>query len=152
MKITIATEKKDIRASLKIAEDLKEWFTETAIENMKIDFVFNVNTLIVAKEKERVIGFLCYTKERYLLKIKWMGVARNCQRKGIGNELLRWLEKEAKKEKYKTIQVETLTDEEDYKPYELTRNFYYKRGFKKTGVKVIQEGCDTQIVLEKKIE
>ena len=59
-----------------------------------------------------------------------MGRRMDIRRKGIGEKLLKWLEKEAKKLKLYAIEVETLPDEDDYGHYKRTRAFYYKYGFK----------------------
>jgi len=98
------------------------------------------------------MGFLCYSSSHGALKIDWMGVQREHQRKGIGKALINQLIKEAKKYKSKTLLVETLPDEDLYKPYKQTRNFYYKNGFKKIAyLEAIKKGWDNQILLEKKI-
>ena len=148
--IKIAT-KKEIEKSLSIAKELNEWFTKEAVKNMKIDFF--INNLIVSKEKNEVLGFLCYNSYNGELKILWMGVRKNNQRKNIGKSIIDYLEKEAKKQKINEIQVETLPDEDKYEPYLLTRNFYYKNGFKRIAyLKAIKQGWDDQILLENKLK
>jgi len=138
-------EKKD---SLKIASELKEWFTPDGLKNIEMDF--NMNSVIVAVEKERVAGFLCYTSYCGKMILLWMGVDRKIQRIGVGKALLSKLEEMAKKLKLYSIEVETLPDEDSYEPYKLTRNFYYKNGFKKVLYKKARiEGWGDQIVLEK---
>ena len=150
MRIRKATNK-DKEKAIQIAKELKEWFNKTAIKNMKIDF--KVNNLVVALEKGKVVGFLCYNSYEGFLKIVWIGVKKEYHRKGVGTKLLNWLEKEAKKLKVEAIEVETLTDRENYEPYEATRNFYYKHGFKKLyELKPRKKDWDVQILLEKKIE
>lgn len=63
------------------------------------------------------------------------------------------LKKEGKKNGIKKIKVETLPEEYDHKPYELTRNFYYKNGFKRVEYKKARiKGWDDQIILEKDIK
>ena len=81
VKIKRATQK-DIKASLEIAKELKEWFTKRGIEHRTIDF--SINKVIVAFDKGNVVGFLCYSAEGGSLKINWMGVKRDYQRRGIG--------------------------------------------------------------------
>jgi len=151
IKIRKAT-RKDIIESLKIANDLKEWFDNNAREkNMPLDF--KLNNLIVAVEGKSVIGFLCYTSYSGKMLLVWMGVKRDYQRKGIGKILLDWLIKEAKRLKLHSIEVETLTDEDDYEPYTRTRKFYYECGFKRIGYKKAKiKGWDDQIVLEKRLK
>lgn len=139
------------KEAIKIAQDLKEWFNAEGIKNMKTDF--KLNNLVVAIDKSKVSGFLCYTTNCGKMQLIWMGVKRDTQRKGTGEKLLRWLEKEAKKYKLHSIEVETLPDEEDYEPYKKTRAFYYKNGFKRIFYKKARvKGWDDQIVLEKVIK
>ncbi|MDO8528720.1 MAG: GNAT family N-acetyltransferase [Nanoarchaeota archaeon] len=149
MRIRKATEQ-DKKQAIKIAEELKEWFTRTAIKNMKIDF--DLNSLIVIIDKNKVFGFLCYTSYSGRMQLIWMGVKRSVQRKGLGDKLLKWLEREAKKLGLHLIEVETLPDEDDYEPYKQTRAFYYKNGFKRILYRKSRtKGEDDQIVLEKKL-
>ena len=49
----------DRKDALKISRDLKEWFNEEGLKNMKIDF--ELNNIIVAIDRNKVVGFLCYT-------------------------------------------------------------------------------------------
>ena len=136
------------KQGLKIAAELKEWFTPEGLKNIEIDF--NMNSVIVAKEESNIIGFLCYTSYSGKMLLLWMGVARSYQRKGIGKALLLHLENIARKLKFNSIEVETLPDEDSYEPYKLTRAFYYKNGFKRVLYKKARiEGWDDQIILEK---
>lgn len=117
---------------------------------MKTDF--KLNNLVVAIEKGEILGFLCYTTHCGKIHLIWMGVKKDAQSKGISEKLLKWLEKEAKKYKLHSIEVETLSDEDDYKPYKRTRDFYYKNEFKRILYKKARVKCwDDQIVLEKVI-
>lgn len=141
--------KQDFGKAIKIAKELKEWFTEGAVKNMEVDF--KVNNLLIAVEKN-VRGFLCYSSEHGMVKIIWMGVSKKEQRKSMGEKLIERLIKEAKNLKSKKLIVETLPDEDDYEHYKLTRNFYYKMGFKRIAyIKAVREGFDDQILLEKEI-
>ena len=145
MKIRKAT-KKYMEEALEIARDLKEWFTKEAFKNMKIDF--KVNNLVVGVDSGEVVGFLCYNSKDGIMNLVWLGVKRKFQRRGIGSNFLKWLIKESKKLGVKKIEVETLTEEENYKPYELTRNFYKKQGFKKIYTrKAVRKGWDNLDVM-----
>ena len=131
-----------------MAAVLPEWFSEIGLKNMKIDFA--INRLIVAVEKEKILGFLCYTAYSGKMLLLWMGVGREHRRQKIGTFLLHWLEMEAQKIGAHSIEVETLPDENSYQPYVETRNFYYKNGFKRILYKKAQQkGWDDQIVLIK---
>jgi len=138
------------KEAIKIAKDLKEWFNETGIKNIKTDF--ELNNVIIATEKNKVIGFLCYTSYCGKMLLIWMGVKRDCQKKGIGKLLLNHLEKIAKNLNLYAIEVETLPEEDPYEPYKKTREFYYKNGFKRIEYKKARfKGWDDQILMEKKI-
>ena len=140
----------DKEDSIKIAHTLSEWFTEEGIRNMSLDF--ENNHLIVEKENDEVLGFLCYTTYCGKMLLIWMGVKRDLLNKGTGQRLLDWLIEETKRLNLQAIEVETLPEEVDYKPYDSTRAFYYKNGFKKILYKkATTEGWDDQIVLERKI-
>lgn len=142
--------KQEKQESLKLASELKEWFTPEGVKNISIDF--EMNSVIVAKEKKEVVGFLCYTSFSGKMLLLWMGVKKGNQRKGIGKALLAHLEKICKELGLTSIEVETLPDENSYEPYVLTRNFYYKNGFKRILYKKARiEGWDDQILLEKEL-
>ncbi len=141
---------KQINECLEIAKDLKEWFTPEAIDSMKVDF--QVNNLLSVVENNIVIGFICYSSYNGAIKILWIGVKKEFQRKGIGFKLLKELEKIAKKYNSKSIEVETLSENVSYKPYELTRNFYNKNGFKRIHTyKPPKEGWDDMDIMKKEL-
>ena len=150
MKLRQATEK-DKKEAMAIAKSLKEWFNKDGIKSMAIDF--KMNHLMVAIEKEKVLGFLSYTTYSGKMLLLWMGVKKDLQRKGVGKALLNSLLKESKKLKLYSIEVETLPEEDVYEPYERTRVFYYKNGFERVLYKKARvKGWDDQIVLEKKLK
>ena len=141
---------RDFKQALKIAGSLQEWFTKQAIKNMQIDF--KINNLVVAIDKNKVIGFLCYNSYEGFVQLIWMGIARSYQRKGIGTLLLKWLVKFVKSIGSKAIEVETLPATYKYKPYEQTRAFYKKHGFSELYIKPPKrKGWDKQVVMEKKL-
>jgi ribosomal protein S18 acetylase RimI-like enzyme len=145
IKESTSNEKKE---ALKIAADLKEWFTPEGLKNIELDF--KMNSVLVAKDNSELIGFLCYTTYCGKIILLWMGVSRKSQRNGVGNLLLKKLEEIGKELGLCSIEVETLPDEDSYEPYKLTRAFYYKNGFKRVLYKKARvEGWDDQIVLEK---
>lgn len=150
MKITKAN-KKEKEEAIKIAKQLPEWFNKEGILSLKIDF--KMNHVAVCKIEDKMIGFLCYTSYGRRMLIMWFGIRKNYQRKNYGKKMLDWLEKESKKLDLKYLELETLPKRYNYPPYETTRNFYYKNGFKQTNYrKASIPGWDDQIILEKKIQ
>jgi len=106
---------------LDIAKSLSEWFTNIAIQNMKIDL--EINNILYDKNLN---GFLIYNSDNGDIKIIWMAVKKEFQRKGIGSKLIHQLVLKVKKLNVKKIKVETLSPNECYEPYNLTRSFYEK--------------------------
>jgi hypothetical protein len=134
--------------AIKIAKTLKDWFNEEGIKNLKIDFEHN--TVVVPKENEKVVGFMCYTTYCGKTLLIWLGAKRGT--KGVGQGLLDWLVNKSKELGMYTIELETLPEEVEYEPYVKTREFYYKNGFERILYRnATIEGWDDQVVLEKKI-
>ena len=67
---------------IKIANKLSSWFNKERIKNIKIDF--QLNNLVVAKENNKIIGFLCYSSYCGKMLIMLIGVKKEFQRKGTG--------------------------------------------------------------------
>ena len=144
----IKANKKEKDQAIKIAKTLKDWFNEEGIKNLKIDF--ENNTVVVAKENEEIVGFMCYTTYCGKTLLIWLGSKRDTE--GVGQGLLNWLIEKSKELGMYTIELETLPEEVEYEPYVKTRNFYYKNGFERILYrKATIEGWDDQMVLEKKI-
>ena len=144
------TNTNSFKESINIASNLREWFNKEGLKNMEVDF--ELNNVVVAMNKNKVVGFLCYTSYCGKMLLMWMGVKKDFQRKSIGERLLKWVEKEAKKLNLYAIEIETLPDEDAYEPYKKTRAFYYKHGFKRIAYKKARvKGWDDQIVLEKRM-
>ncbi len=133
---------------LELAKSLPEWFTDIAIENMKIDF--EMNKILFEGDLD---GFLVYNSDNGKIKIIWTAVKKENQRKGIGTKLITQLSEKAKQLGSKEIEVETLSPNEVYEPYNLTRAFYEKNGFKiKKIIPPEKEGWDEMVLYELKLD
>ena len=151
--INVEASDEDIAADLLRVADLFEASGATTAAVILETIVRNAYPNGGAVENKKVIGFLCYSSYCGKMLLMWMGVKKEFHRKGVGERLLKWLEKKAKKLNLYSIEVETLPDEDKYEPYKITRNFYYKHGFKRIYYKKARiKGWDDQIVLEKKIK
>ena len=126
---------KHYQGILKITNNLKEWFDELGRKFIAIDIKHQEG--FVAIENNNVTGFVSLFVYNGALNIGWIAVKRGNHRKGIGEKLINATINYAKKLKINTIKVYTLGDSVKYKPYEATRNFYYKQGFK------VFERCQT---------
>jgi len=137
MKIRKSTEK-DFEGMMKIAKKLHpKWFDKFAI-NVSMPLDLKIHKGFVAEEKGKILGFVTYTSNEGETKISWIGVEPEFQGKGIGTKLLRKLEKELKRIGVKDLRVETVGDSTKYKPYEITRAFYRKMGFRVEKVRKIR--------------
>lgn len=146
MKIKQAN-KEETEKSLEIASNLRKWFTEEAIKKMRKTFRKN---LIISRDK-KVLGFLNYKINKNSATILWIGIAPDSLRRGIGTKLLKKLEKIARNKRMKKLRVETLTYEDSYKPYKLTRNFYLKNGFLYKWIRKAKEKSHDDLVIMEKI-
>lgn len=135
---------------LAAAEDLPEWFDESAREkSIPIDIRYQEG--FVAVSAQRVVGFVTLYVAEGRLHIGWLGVAREFHRQGIGTRLLAAAEMKARELKIDELATYTLGDSVDYEPYDLTRNFYWKRSFsvyKRS--KTDNSGCPEEIWISKR--
>ena len=85
-------------------------------------------TTFVAVEDNNVFGFITVKPiNDKALEILWMAVRREFRGRGIGTEMLRFVEGWAKAN-FEVLVVKTSGDL-SYKPYDETRRFYERRGF-----------------------
>ncbi len=114
-------------ACLEIARGLPEWFNEAGLEAMERDL--KSETTFIAVENGRVLGFITVKPiDKKALEILWMAVTREFRGKGIGTEMLRFVERWAEERNFEILVVKTSGDL-SYKPYDETRRFYERRGF-----------------------
>ena len=113
----------------KILRSLPNWF---GIEKATLQYIKDANTMptMLVVDVSNIIGFL--TVKRHFseaAEIHCMGLLPKYHRKGIGRLLITELEKYLKKEKYKILQVKTISNDSDCKYYAQTRKFYISVGF-----------------------
>jgi ribosomal protein S18 acetylase RimI-like enzyme len=129
MEIREAREK-DFRGMMIVAKSLSPgWFERFAIKNT-IPIDLKIQRSFVAEKGNKIIGFITYFSEEGKVKISWMGVKPKFQRKSIGTKLMKKLETELKKIGIKELRLDTLAPREKYEPYDRTKAFYKKIGFK----------------------
>lgn len=137
MKIRKSTEK-DFKEMIRIAKKLHpKWFDKFAV-NKSMPLDLKIHKGFVAEEKNKILGFITYTSNEGEVKISWIGVNPEFQKRWIGTELLKKLEKELKRIGIKELRVETVAETENYKPYEITRAFYKKLNFKVERVRKVK--------------
>ena len=87
------------------------------------------------------------------MHIGWLAVEKLVQRQGIGRRLLNAAEALARELQIDEIATYTLGEEVDYQPYETTRQFYWKHGFKVyKRSRTDNPGCPEEIWISKPVK
>jgi ribosomal protein S18 acetylase RimI-like enzyme len=118
----------DYESIILIAKSLPQWFTKKGIRQIKR--AMNSQNGFVAIDKT-VVGFILYRKWKKTAWITWMGILARCRNRGIGTLLIRKTENIFKKHNIRTIKISTVSPTVRYTPYEETRKFYTRIGFRK---------------------
>jgi ribosomal protein S18 acetylase RimI-like enzyme len=121
---------KDRKGILRVAKRLSPtWFTSKAVAyHIPVDVALDKG--FVALEGDKIIGFLIYHSAYGEPFISWLGVDPRFQRRGAGTRLIAALENEAISAGAAQLRVETVSSRVPYRPYEPTRAFYKKMGFR----------------------
>ena len=133
----------DIPALVPLVADLHEWFHKGVPEEVRLDCARYAG--LVAERDGTIAGFLLWLLENDVCHIKWLAVARERHRQGIGSLLIDGLMHTAREDGAKRISVDTLAPTHDYEPYARSRAFYEARGFKLEAVEAkgfVKEGLD----------
>ena len=141
----------DREAVQAIADGLPEWFDETA-RHRSIPIDIRYQKGFVATDHGTIVGFITLYVAEGRLNIGWLGVRRDFHRKGVGKALLAKAEDVARQMEIGEIATYTLGDNVDYAPYEQTRDFYFKNGYKVyQRNKTDNPGCPEEIRISKRI-
>jgi len=136
-------------AALKIEKSLDEWFNADGIKYIEQDLEFQ--KLFVAETASEPIGFLSFFIYESIGYLGWIGVLGKYHGSGAGEALFLEFEKEMKKNEIDILQVKTLGESVDYAPYERTRSYYRKMGFKKHCTEITDNPeCPEELILRKK--
>ena len=137
---------------LAIAENLPEWFDESA-RSKAVPTDIRHQLGFVAVSGQRVVGFLTLYVTEGRLHIGWLAVEKGSQRQGLGGRLLEAAETKAREMGIDEVATYTLGESVAYQPYEVTRNFYWKHGFsvyKRS--RTDNPGCPEEIWISKQVE
>ena len=122
----LATEEERL-ACLEIAKALPEWFNEAGLKAMERDL--REEETFIAVEDGQVLGFVTLKPvSDKALEILWMAVRRELRGRGVGSQVLGFIEGLATEKGFEVLVVKTSGDL-SYRPYDETRRFYEKRGF-----------------------
>ncbi|NJE41637.1 N-acetyltransferase [Thermococcus sp. GR6] len=127
MIVKLLESEEERKVCLEIVRALPEWFNEAGLRAMERDL--ERERTFLAVEGSKILGFITLKPlNEKALEILWMAVKREKREKGIGSELLAFIEGWALEKGFEVLVVKTSGDL-SYKPYDETRKFYEKRGF-----------------------
>jgi len=121
----------DAPAMLAVARQLPQWFNEGGYEQMSRDFPDHRG--VVAVLDGQIVGFVTWwpsPEQPDAMEITWLGVAPHLRARGIGRQLVAAMEESLRTNGIHTVTVSTLAATVDYPPYEETRQFYGRLGFR----------------------
>lgn len=137
---------------LAVVENLPEWFDETArTRSVPVDVRSQIG--FVAVREQRVVGFVTLYVAEGRMHIGWLAVDKPYQRQGIGSLLLNAAEAKSRELRIDELATYTLGESVAYQPYELTRRFYRKHGFRVyKRSRTDNPGCPEEIWISKQID
>ena len=122
------TTPEDAPAMVALAADLREWFNPDVPEEVRADCARCTGWAAVDAEGG-LVGFALGLASGDEYVIKWLAVARERHRHGVGKLLIGRLIETARSSSLKRLVVDTLAATHDYEPYARTRAFYEACGF-----------------------
>lgn len=119
----------DLDQLVSIIRLLPEYFLPGYLPEIENDVRKDEN--LVAELENKVAGFINYkiiTPD--LAEVQWMAISPGVQGKGIGSALMDEFTNQIRKLAIKAIELSTIASTDNFEPYQRTRKFYEKFGFK----------------------
>ena len=124
-----ATTKDDVERCATILRSLPDWFGIEEATTAYIDDIQNMETL-VACSGDCVVGFATLNRHNDVtVEIHVMAVDPSMHRQGVGRQLVAEVERTARMEHRRLIEVKTLGPSHQDDHYARTRRFYTGTGF-----------------------
>ena len=141
----------DHAACVAVVKTLTGWFSPDA-QDRAVPADLKYQQGFLAESDGRVVGFITLFVAEGRLNIGWLAVRRDYHRQGIGGKLLARAEQRAAELGLSELATYTLGDSVEYKPYEMTRAFYFKHGFQiYQRNKTDNSECPEEIKIKKRI-
>ena len=118
----------DHQSVLSIAKALPQWFSDKGVKEIAQDLSYE--HLLIAEESSEIVGFLSYYTYNGVGHLAWIGVLPEFHRCGMGTRLVEEFERRMSADRIQVLELKTLSDSEEHEPYERTRRFYEKMGFR----------------------
>jgi ribosomal protein S18 acetylase RimI-like enzyme len=133
-----------------IACQLREWFNADGLARIRHDLGAQEGFVAETDADASPAGFVLFAVRPDGAEMTWLAVARSLHGQGIGTSLCAELETALAARGVRVIEVSTLAETIDYAPYEATRRFYVRRGYRPVRVDVAYWGPENDRLLLRK--
>jgi ribosomal protein S18 acetylase RimI-like enzyme len=122
----------DIQPIRMLSRQLRRYFSPIDLREMDDLLARAPSGLVALQSSGEMLGFLLDspTGDPLVREIAWMAVAAAWQNRGIGSLLLREACASFIRQGVVAVEVCTVAASSGYHPYDATRAFYYRRGFR----------------------
>jgi ribosomal protein S18 acetylase RimI-like enzyme len=122
----------DLQPIRLLARQLRRYFSPMDLREMDDLLARAPSGLVVESSAGEVVGFLLdsATPDPRVREIAWMAVAAAWQNQGVGSLLLRQAFADFVRQGVAAVEVSTVAASSGYQPYDATRAFYHRRGFR----------------------
>lgn len=138
----------DAADALRLVRSLPEWFNDAGAARLALDLATHEG--LVAEEAGALVGLVVYEVRDETAEIAWLAVERARHGRGLGTLLCDRFEECVRARGVRSVEVSTLADTIDYPPYDATRRFYLRRGFRRVRVDVAHWGAGNDRLLLRK--
>jgi ribosomal protein S18 acetylase RimI-like enzyme len=112
---------------------LPDYFID--VEEIEEDLRDSATKLFVSKSSGLIQGFLAYKiLSSNKAELTWMATRSDTQSKGIGSDLMKVFLNTLKESGVETVEVITIASTDPFPPYQATRRFYQKFGFREVRI------------------
>jgi len=120
----------DTPALLTIIRSLPDYFTNEAVSDIENDLRDVRTRTLVSEEDGRAVGFLSYRLDGPEAELLWMAVHPSSHGVGVGSVLMKKAFEEMMNKNVKSAWLATLASTVPFPPFENTRKFHEKFGFR----------------------
>lgn len=142
----------DIPALLAIIKSLPDYFTSEAVLDIEKDLRDVRTRTLVSEEDGDAVGFLSYRIDGAEAELLWIAVRPSSRGAGVGSALMKKLLEEIMDKNVKSAWLATLASTTPFPPFESTRKFHEKFGFREERIDKNHYGPgDDRVIMRKNI-
>lgn len=142
----------DAPTLLAIIKSLPDYFTNEAISDIEKDLRDARTRTLILEEDGDIVGFLSYRIDGAEAELLWMAVRPSSRGAGAGSVLMKKTLEEIMEKNVKSVWLATLAPTTQFPPFESTRKFYEKFGFREERIDKNHYGPgDDRVIMRKHI-